>query len=93
MKGKYLSKSVIVIGLFVLTACSPGATADVPASPQQAVPNPELTQVATPAATPSVPDTAAPELVPVKTALEASDPSSVQLASGEPQLVEFFAFW
>jgi hypothetical protein len=30
---------------------------------------------------------------PVKTELEASDPSSVNLASGEIQLVEFFAFW
>ena len=25
--------------------------------------------------------------------LEASDPSTVMLASGKPQLVEFFAFW
>lgn len=29
----------------------------------------------------------------VKKALEATDPSSVQLASGDVQLVEFFAFW
>ena len=31
--------------------------------------------------------------VQVKTAMEATDPSTVQLASGTPQLVEFFAFW
>jgi len=30
---------------------------------------------------------------PVKTALEATNPSTVSLASGEIQLVEFFAFW
>jgi hypothetical protein len=25
--------------------------------------------------------------------LEATDPTTVQLAAGRPQLVEFFAFW
>ena len=30
---------------------------------------------------------------PVKTGLEATHPSTVILASGKPQLVEFFAFW
>jgi len=30
---------------------------------------------------------------PVKTGLEATNPSTVVLASGKPQLVEFFAFW
>jgi hypothetical protein len=29
----------------------------------------------------------------VKTGLEATDPAAVVLASGKPQLVEFFAFW
>ena len=33
------------------------------------------------------------EAPPVKTGLEATDPASVVLASGKPQLVEFFAFW
>jgi hypothetical protein len=28
-----------------------------------------------------------------RTGLESTDPSTVALASGEPQLVEFFAFW
>jgi hypothetical protein len=37
------------------------------------------------------PQEAAPP--PVKTELEATDPSTVNLASGEPQLLEFFAFW
>lgn len=30
---------------------------------------------------------------PAKTALEASDPASVNLVSGKPTLLEFFAFW
>ena len=30
---------------------------------------------------------------PVKTQLEASDPATVVLATGKPQLIEFFAFW
>jgi hypothetical protein len=30
---------------------------------------------------------------PVKTGLEATDPSTVSLASGELQFIEFFAFW
>jgi hypothetical protein len=30
---------------------------------------------------------------PLKTGLEATDPSTVVLATGKPQLVEFFAFW
>ena len=34
--------------------------------------------------------TGAPE---VKTELEATDPATVTLATGKPQLVEFFAFW
>ncbi|HJW90376.1 MAG TPA: hypothetical protein VJ436_07020 [Anaerolineales bacterium] len=29
----------------------------------------------------------------IRTQLEASDPSAVQLASGQVQMVEFFAFW
>lgn len=30
---------------------------------------------------------------PVKTGLEATNPSMVNLATGKPQLIEFFAFW
>jgi hypothetical protein len=30
---------------------------------------------------------------PVRTELEASDPTTVSLANGRPTLVEFFAFW
>jgi hypothetical protein len=63
-------------------------------------------EVAAPAATPtslSPVQTAAPVETPVETpaaamptaraGLEATDPTSVNLASGKPALVEFFAFW
>lgn len=40
---------------------------------------------------PSPEEAAAPP--PVKTGLEATDPSSVITAAGKPQLIEFFAFW
>lgn len=42
-----------------------------------------------PSASPSPEETAPPP----KTELEATDPSTVNLASGELQLIEFFAFW
>ena len=40
---------------------------------------------------PSPQDAAVPP--PVKTGLEATNPSTVALATGKPQLIEFFAFW
>jgi hypothetical protein len=42
---------------------------------------------------PESPEETQPSQPVVKTGLEATDPSTVQLASGKPQLVEFFAFW
>ena len=44
--------------------------------------------------TPIAPDAVVPtRALPVKTDLQATDPNSVALASGQVQLVEFFAFW
>jgi hypothetical protein len=38
--------------------------------------------------------TSPPERTPtVREGLQATDPGSVVLASGRPQLIEFFAFW
>jgi hypothetical protein len=57
-------------------------------APQQVVPSPTLT-----AGYPG-PDFETPAATQVlKTGLVATDPGTVQLASGKPQLVEFFAFW
>lgn len=45
-------------------------------------------------AAPALPATEAPTAVPqVRQELAATDPGSVDLASGKPTLVEFFAFW
>lgn len=56
--------------------------------PVVASPTPVVEELPTPTPTPTTP---APK--PVKEGLEATDPASVELASGNVQLVEFFAFW
>lgn len=69
---------------------------DDPAPVQEEAPTdaPAPTDVPTEAAEP---EPAAEEPVAVATSrgpqLVATDPSTVNLASGEPQLIEFFAFW
>ena len=45
-------------------------------------------------APPAAPTSASPATAPaVKHELVATDPSTVELASGQPTLLEFFAFW
>lgn len=41
----------------------------------------------------AAPETQAQSAVVVKTDFVSTDPKSVNLAAGKPQLVEFFAFW
>lgn len=74
----------------------------VPAEGESTVsPTPaDPTEAAPPAVSESLEDLATEESVveeaappPVREELHATDPSTVQLASGEVQLVEFFAFW
>jgi hypothetical protein len=64
----------------------PEQVSDATAVPT-APPAPEATEAAAPT---DAPPAAAPT---ARTGLEASDPTSVDLASGTPTLVEFFAFW
>ena len=52
-----------------------------PAPPTQALVSPQPGQVTEPTA------------ATIRTELHATDPASVNLASGKPTLVEFFAFW
>lgn len=62
-------------------------------APDQATPMPEEGETPAPPATESasLPDQGA---VPTgSSALHATDPDSVNLADGDPTLVEFFAFW
>ena len=76
----------------------PGRQGGAPGTPTQAAAVP-------PTVVPSAPATSAPEATtdsvsttaptprPVRTALEATDPTTVNLAVGRPTFVEFFAFW
>ncbi len=85
---------LVLVIILLLSACAPAAPAPT-ATPEPLAPSP----VDTPVQAPEVVETetsgpaAAPTLVPVKSALEATDPGTVSLASGGPILVEFFAFW
>lgn len=91
---------LLTVGAWLLAACAspaPAGSADTPGG-QAAAPTvaaPALTANPTLAPTVVVP-TAAPTATTareVKTGFEATDPSTVQLAAGKPQLVEFFAVW
>ena len=63
-------------------------------SPIEDIPMPTSTEVMVePTGTATEEPTVEPTVVIVKTELEATDPATVQLASGQVQLVEFFAFW
>jgi hypothetical protein len=93
VRGGRIGSALALLGLF-LAACQPAAlpapTVAAPVPPSGALPTPTVgavTSEATIAATASVTDR------PPRTALEATDPSSVSLANGRPTLVEFFAFW
>jgi hypothetical protein len=57
----------------------------LPAATAESMPTPPAAPVET------EPEQASP--APVREGLAATDPGTVQLASGEVQLVEFFAFW
>jgi hypothetical protein len=82
--------------LILLSACGIKAAERTPAPPE---PSAALPQVTVPAATalspaPSATGQAQDMATPTARAgLEATDPTGVNLASGKPTLVEFFAFW
>jgi len=97
MKARLFFPIVSLLALTMLSACAPAAsesTVSVPTSTAtavQVVESPVATEEAL--ATSTVPPT------PVQAAatsrgpeLEATDPTTVTLASGQPQLVEFFRF-
>jgi len=100
MQTVYRSLLVLAFGL---AACgAPGAAQDPQAAaPTQRVDSPAPSQPATAAGAPteSAPPveaaTGAPTAppAPVKDEFTPTDPASVNLAAGKPQLVEFFAFW
>ncbi|HLE50649.1 MAG TPA: hypothetical protein VI755_01210 [Anaerolineales bacterium] len=66
---------------------------DLPTATVEGYPAPESQALAATYTPFPYPEPGAGDPPPVKEGLEASDPATVQLASGKPQLVEFFAFW
>jgi hypothetical protein len=89
---RFKSWTLSLLAVMLMSACAPAA---LPAQPP-------AVEVSQPPAAPPAPETAAPApaesepaavvVTPRGDALEASDPSTVNLASGQPQLVEFFRF-
>jgi hypothetical protein len=88
MRHRYLPTFITAVGLVLLAACQTSTPAADPAVVPVDAPS------TTPTPAPMMDQQAdVPTLTPVKSALEATDPATVQLGSGEPLLVEFFAFW
>lgn len=88
---------LLLVGL-MLVACAPATSSQVaPPAPSAATTapskSPTVSETATGSAAPTEAPAAAPTKKPIKTELEATDPTTVKLAAGRPQLVEFFAFW
>lgn len=103
-----VTTAVLLAVLLVASACSPGGEVSAPAersataSPTIAPERDEVTQGpqptealdSTPEPTQEVAATDPPEELPLGSpSLKASDPTTVSLAAGQPQLLEFFAFW
>ena len=78
----------------LLSACGPAATPTeaLPVATQTATstPAPEVFSTLPPATEGSAPSDPTPTL---RSGQEATDPTTVNLASGKPALVKFFAFW
>lgn len=96
MKPRFIFWTVSLVAVILIASCAPAA----PAEPETAIPvdqiSPTATAIpATEAVTVDTP-TEAPTIQAVATSrgpnLEATDPTTVSLASGQLQLVEFFRF-
>jgi hypothetical protein len=88
---------ILPVFVIVLSACTGGAITEVdpptetPAEAQMESVDDTAPQAEDPAAVPTITDAASPRVP--RGGLEATDPATVVLASGQPQIVEFFAFW
>ena len=106
MKEDDLKRSgFLILGLlsvFILSACTPPTPASLPAEvtsvPEPVVPDVMPSEVSE-AAPVELAETEPPseEVLAVATSrgngLVATDPTTINLSSGQPQLIEFFAFW
>ncbi len=83
----FLRLSGLGLGSAILAACAPPV-------PEPGTDAPEQAAVTLPPA-PATATAVSPENLPeaADRPFAATDPGSVQLAAGRPQLVEFFAFW
>jgi hypothetical protein len=95
-KTRLIPTVMLIAGL--LAACSASATpTQIPA--QDVIPQPTgtLPPSVVPTLDQSFQPTAAPTAIPIATSrgpeLEATDPTTVNMASGGLQFVEFFEFW
>ncbi|MBI5839436.1 MAG: hypothetical protein HZB19_04985 [Chloroflexi bacterium] len=99
MKTRFKFRTVILLAVLLASACAPAVTpSNAPAeafSPEPATPTATLPPTLAPVETIAAP-TALAEVQPIATSrgpdLEATDPTTVSLASGGLQLVEFFRF-
>ncbi len=93
MRGSFpIILLLALVAAGVVAGCGPA-----PATPAE-VAAPQATQAAPPQAEPTEPsalptESGAAATPTARAGLEATDPTSVSLASGKPALVEFFAFW
>jgi hypothetical protein len=100
MPRQVRSLTLVVVLVLTVTACRPSGEAQLPAPasalPVQATQAPAQTVAPQVTGAPGIEATSAPAVLPVATSrgpsLEATDPSTVALASGGLQLVEFFRF-
>lgn len=87
----------LLLLLVLVTACSSAPAEDASPTPEPAPVEQQATQA--PAATQALEEATAEDAPVVdvrptpKQGLVATDPTTVELASGGPKLVEFFAFW
>jgi hypothetical protein len=99
-----MRSALITLAALVLVGCSPGLASPPPSVSQEGVPPaPTSTLVAeaapveaAPSPLPAMdePSSSGPEPTPtLRVGLQATDPQTVVLGSGKPQLVEFFAYW
>ncbi|HMV97198.1 MAG TPA: hypothetical protein PKE48_12945 [Anaerolineales bacterium] len=97
--GSFLT--VVLVAVFAASACAPAAATNPPPAAELPTATTAPAADAIPTATgevaaPVVPTQAVAEVLPVATSrgpnLEATDPTTVNLAAGQLQLVEFFRF-
>ncbi len=94
----YLRFVIFTLAVVLVAACSdstqtaPTATSEMLPAEVQAEDTPAPVEVAT--QTPASEEESNAQVLPTpKQGLAATDPTTIDLASGKPMLVEFFAFW